>query len=111
MELERVQRALSESEDEMTRLRAETERLQESTVPLAEADDLRDQLEEQKYKVKKMWCVNCEQISMYHTECCDKHDDISVLRARVVDLEAAGATVHSAGPLVRPEMRLALDLV
>ncbi len=74
----------------MTRLRAETERLQ---VPLAEADDLRDQLEEQKSKVKNMWRVNCEQISMYHTECCDKD---SVLRARVVELEATGAAVHSA---------------
>ncbi len=64
MELERVQRALSESEDEMTRLMAETERLQESTVPLAEADNLREQLEEQKSKVKNMWRSNCEQISI-----------------------------------------------
>ena len=54
MELERVQHALSESETEVTILRAETERLQESTVPLAEADDLRDQLEEQN---SNMWHV------------------------------------------------------
>ncbi len=76
MELERVQR---ESEAEVTRLRAE-------------ADDLRDQLEEQKSKVKNVWRVNCEQISMY---CCNKDDEICVLRARVVELEAPGATVHS----------------
>ncbi len=88
-------RALRESETEVTRQRAETERLQESTVPQAEADDLRDQLEEQKSKVKNMWHINCEQISMYHTECSDKDDEISVLRARVVEIEAAGATGHS----------------
>ena len=55
----------------MTRLRVETERLQESTVPL---EDLRARLEDQKAKVKNMWHVNCEQISMYHAECCDKDD-------------------------------------
>ncbi len=73
MELERVQRALSESEDEMTRLMAETER----------------------------------HAGVYRSP-------ISVLRA---ELEAVGATVHSANvrspvrDTLRPEMRLALDLV
>ncbi len=67
MELERVQHDLSESETDVTRLRAETERLQESIMPLAEADDLRDQLEEQKSKVKNMWHINCEQLSMYQS--------------------------------------------
>lgn len=73
-------------------LREEKARLEEST---AEAATLRGQLEEQKTKVKKMWRMNCEQISMYHDECCSKDDKIAALRARVAELESRETTVHS----------------
>ena len=100
-ELQATRTALEEAEREVTQQRADKERLAESTVPQEEFDGLVTQLEEQKTKVKSIWRMNCDQITMYDVECSNRDTVIATLEARVSELETAGAhvgevTVHSA---------------
>lgn len=93
-ELEGAHHSLRDAQRTIEQLTEERVHLRESAEE--EAAAVREQLEEQKTKVKRMWRMNCEQITMYHDECCNKDYEIATLRTRIAELEATSATVHSA---------------